>query len=96
MAARFLERRGAQVIERNRRVGRGEIDLLVTFDRLLVAVEVKTVGPRNPGAPIDRFDDAKRFQVRRLANQVQASRVDFIGVRLTATGVEVRWLPGIA
>lgn len=44
LAAWFLERRGYRVRERNLRVGRFEIDLVVERDEWLVFVEVKARG----------------------------------------------------
>jgi putative endonuclease len=42
LAARFLERQGYAIRERNFRCARGEIDLVATRDGYLVFVEVKT------------------------------------------------------
>ncbi len=43
LAADFLTRRGAAIVERNRRVGRSEVDLLARIGGVTVVVEVKTV-----------------------------------------------------
>ena len=102
VAAGFLERRGAVVVERNVRVGRGEIDLIVRFDTQLVAVEVKTVGPGAVASdPIERIDVDKMLRVRRLANQWtqrhrQRIRVDFVGVLQNEQGVAVNWRTAVA
>lgn len=42
LALSHLEQQGYQLVERNYRIGRGEIDLLVVRDGMLVFVEVKT------------------------------------------------------
>ncbi|MCY7351140.1 MAG: YraN family protein [Cytophagaceae bacterium] len=42
IAAEWLVRKGYEVVARNYRAGRGEIDLIVRKDALLVFVEVKT------------------------------------------------------
>ncbi len=75
-------------------VGRGEIDLLIRHDGDLVAVEVKTVGLEAiADDPIERIDDNKLRQVRRLASAMRRGirRVDFVGVRLLPEVVVVNW-----
>ncbi len=117
VAAAFLERRGGTVTARNVCVGSGEIDLLVSFDAGLVAVEVKTIGPNATATdPIDRLTGDKRRQVRSLVallnrrgldrsglgrtgdpeTEGRVDRIDFVGVRVSASGVYVNWRTGVA
>ncbi len=99
MAAAFLVRRGAVVTARNLRVGRGELDLVVRHGGELVAVEVKTIGwEATADEPIDRIDDAKLRQVRRVVNESGRGvrRIDFVGVRLHRNGVIVNWRTHVA
>ncbi len=42
LAARLLQQKGYELVARNFRAGRGEIDLIVRKENLLVFVEVKT------------------------------------------------------
>lgn len=88
----FLRRRGAEILERNRTVEGGEIDLVVAMAGRIVAVEVRC---RRRGDPVDEITDAKIARMRRAARQVGASRVDLVGVRLDADGAWVRWIPGV-
>lgn len=85
--------RGAEILARNQRVGRGEIDLVAAIDGVKVAVEVKTGAGR--ADPVHHFDTAKAAQVRSLAVKCGVHRVDYVGVALSADGAVVRWLPGI-
>jgi len=95
VAARFLERRGVDVVDRNVRVGRDEIDLIVRIDGLLGAIEVKTgLGPGTRAW--ENFDDDKADRIRRAARALSIRRVDLIAVELNADGAVVRWLPGVA
>lgn len=99
VAQRFLAERGAIVLGRNVRVGRGEVDLHLRLRGEVLAVEVKTIAGPDPALdPVDNFTPAKAAQVRRLARQLSppAYRVDFIGVLLQPEGVEVRWIPHAA
>ncbi len=91
IAARFLTDRGATVLERNIRIDRGELDLVVAFDGRRVAVEVKTA--TGDTDPVYHFDTAKSDQVRSLASRRGIHRVDYVGVAITPMGALVRWLP---
>jgi Holliday junction resolvase-like predicted endonuclease len=93
VAARFLEDRGATIVERNARVGRGELDLIVSIKGQVTAVEVKA-GTANSD-PMFHFDEAKQSQVRSLAAQRGIHRIDYVGVVVSARGVAVTWLPCI-
>jgi Holliday junction resolvase-like predicted endonuclease len=76
---------------------------VVRFGDRTVAVEVKTVGGRSVAA-IERIDDTKLRQVRRLANELTLPegrpsgpvRVDFVGIHTTPEGVTVDWRRGVA
>ena len=102
VAAGFLERRGASLVDCNLQVGGGELDLVVRFGRQLVVVEVKTIGLSAIATdPIHRIDQKKLEQVRKLAGHVakryhQAIRVDFVGVRMADHGVEINWRTAVA
>ena len=63
LAARELRRRGYDVLERNRRVGRGEVDLVARHGRTVVLVEVKT---RRTGAFGEARDAIATAKARRL------------------------------
>lgn len=58
-AAAYLEERGYQVMERNYRHRRAEIDLIVKKDDWLVFVEVKTRGSSAYGYPEEFVDEKK-------------------------------------
>jgi Holliday junction resolvase-like predicted endonuclease len=82
---------GLEVVSANINVGRGEIDLLGIDGGTKVAVEVRTT---TGGAdPIDAVGPSKRRQVRSLARQIGAGRVDFVGVGIGPMAVVVHWVP---
>ena len=95
MATQFLEDRGARLLQRNARIGDGELDLVVAFDGQRVAVEVKTTSEASRGEAIFHFNGAKQRRVRLLANRIGARRVDYVGVEVSAVAATVRWLPGV-
>lgn len=61
-AARFLEQKGYQVLERNYRYKKAEIDLIVRKENLLVFVEVKTRTNLAFGMP-ETFVSARKAQL---------------------------------
>ncbi|MGH3649852.1 MAG: YraN family protein [Acidimicrobiia bacterium] len=92
IAGRFLTDRGLEIVARNVEVGRGEIDLLATDRGVRVVVEVRAI--TGAADPVDAIGATKRRRVRRLAGQVGAGRVDFLGVRMSGDDVVVHWVPG--
>jgi Holliday junction resolvase-like predicted endonuclease len=82
------------VVGRNIRSGRGEIDLLVRWPGLLVAVEVKT---RAGADPRTAYTDDKSRAVRQAARLLRPRprRLDLIAVELGRQAVDIRWVPGV-
>jgi putative endonuclease len=81
LAARHLEARGLEVVERNFRTRYGELDIVARDERFLVICEVKTrivrAGPRAPVAPaaqdvlgpLAAIGQRKQRQVRAMARE---------------------------
>jgi putative endonuclease len=67
VAARFLERRGLQIVARNVRSRLGEIDLVARDGPTLVFVEVKARGPHAVDPPQAGVDARKQARLTRLA-----------------------------
>src|SRR2546422_11498524 len=88
IAAEFLMLRGMEVVDRNVRVGRGEIDLVARDRGQVVFIEVKfrTAGGR--ATPFDAVGMKKREHVGRAAAgdlsrrglRERALRIDVVGV----------------
>jgi Holliday junction resolvase-like predicted endonuclease len=94
MAVRLLVKHRVLVLARNLNVGRGEIDILALIRAARSVVEVRSVRQgREWIDPISAFDEAKSRQVRRLAGQVGAGRVDLVTVSFSSAGVDLHWLP---
>lgn len=69
LAAEYLQERGYQIIDRNFRHRRGEIDLIVFQKRLLIFVEVKTRrGNAEWGYPEEAVNNRKARKVVGCAN----------------------------
>jgi len=69
LAADFLIKKGFSVVLRNYRYKRGEIDLIVRKDQLLVFVEVKARSSQSFGFPEEAVNEKKASMVIDAANQ---------------------------
>lgn len=81
LAARFYVDKGFEVLERNWRAGRKEIDLIVRKRNLVVFVEVKSSASKRFGHPAERVDRRKRENLANCASQYIIAR-DLSGVDL--------------
>ena len=66
-AARFLDRRGYDIVERNRTCAAGEADIIARDGEALVFVEVKTRSNTEKGLPSEAVDAGKRRRYERIA-----------------------------
>jgi putative endonuclease len=76
LAARHLEARGFEIVDRNFRTRHGELDLVARDERRIVFCEVKTrivnataapLGSPRPYGPLDSIGVRKRRQIRAMA-----------------------------
>jgi putative endonuclease len=97
LAAEHLARLGFEIVERNYRTRWGELDIVAFDGRTLAFCEVKTRRMSEAGAePLDAVRTRKRAQVRKMAAQWLAERVerpyadilrfDAIGITLDSVG----------
>lgn len=68
-AAQFLKREGCEILEKNFRGKRGEIDLIVRDGRYLVFVEVKYRKNAESGLPEEAVDYRKQRTISRVAQE---------------------------
>ena len=69
LAARFFIDEGFEVLERNWRAGRKEIDLIVRKRNLVVFVEVKSSASKRFGHPAERVGRRKKQNLTDCARQ---------------------------
>ncbi len=100
LAGEHLERAGYEILERNFRCRRGELDIVAAGEGALVFVEVKTRvtgGRSGPSGPLDAIGSNKRRRLRLLAAEWlsarprhrpyrDALRFDAIGVTVNRAG----------
>lgn len=82
VAARYLERHGFTVLDRNWRCGHKELDLVVRNDSTIVFVEVKTRASLDFGSPLEAVTPQK---IRRIVNSADAY------LRLNCIDMDVRF-----
>ena len=92
LAERELRRRGYAVLERNRRVGRGEVDLVARHGGSVVLVEVKTRRTSTFGEARDAISVAKARRLVTLGQRyAQATgttdwRIDVVAIDIAPDG----------
>ncbi len=94
MAADYLANAGLDILERNWRCARGEIDIVAADGRVLVICEVKTRSDVRFGTPLEAITRQKAWRLRRLAAlwlvtqhvMFEEIRIDVVGVLRTAPG----------
>ncbi len=94
MAADYLANAGLDILERNWRCSRGEIDIVAADGRVLVICEVKTRSDVRFGTPLEAITRQKAWRLRRLAAlwlvtqhvMFEEIRIDVVGVLRTAPG----------
>ncbi len=91
--ARYLRKRGYEIIARNVRTRLGEIDLIARHRGVLVFVEVKTRSSGNFAPPELSVDERKRRKLSVLAQaylvglgETVDCRFDILGITLPAGG----------
>ena len=92
LAAEFLKTKGFEIVARNYRFQKAEIDLIVRRDNWLIFVEVKTRSSSSFGEPEDFVDEYKVGHIFRAAEEYIFStdwhghiRFDIVSVKM---GVE--------
>jgi putative endonuclease len=104
-AEEYLVANGYRVLERNLRVGRDEIDLLVEQGDVVAIVEVRLRGPSAYAGPFASVDAKKRSKLVRAAERLWRERwskapspprlrFDVVGVRVDEGGVHVEHVAG--
>ena len=92
LAERELRHRGYVVLERNQRVGRGEVDLVARHSGTVVLVEVKTRRTSTFGEARDAISSAKARRLVNLGHRyAQAThttdwRIDVVAIDIAPDG----------
>lgn len=101
LAREYLARKGLKIIDANRRLGGGELDLVAMDGPVLVFVEVKARRFDAPYAPEESVDKAKQRRLVSAADAylakwqgpLPACRFDVVAVQTGDDGPKLRHLP---
>jgi putative endonuclease len=103
-AARALRAAGLQLLERNFRCRRGELDLIAREGDTLVFIEVRTRTDTNVMTPLESVNERKQARIILLAREYLRTRrmpecrcrYDVVEVTATPWGnvLDIRHLPG--
>jgi putative endonuclease len=107
-AARYLSESGWEILDRNVRFQRKEVDLVIRRGALIAFVEVKGRGGPAYGHPLEAITWRKRLEIEsvarwwmeRFGEQGLSYRFDAVAVerradgRLAITHIEDAWRPG--
>ncbi|MFH1737888.1 MAG: YraN family protein, partial [bacterium] len=74
LAARYMEKRGYKIWERNFRLRRGEIDIIANQADLIIFVEVKSRTSESFGKPFESVTKRKRQTLQRMAETYLVQR----------------------
>ncbi len=74
LASRYLMNMGYQILEKNYRSGREEVDIIGQIGALLVFVEVKSLQKTFHGNPEDRIGEHKKHMLFQAANDYQIDK----------------------
>jgi putative endonuclease len=98
LAARFFIDNGFEILERNWRAGRKEVDLVVKRGQLVVFVEVKAAKSEKFGHPAERVDRKKQENLILVANRyLQEKSISGVDLRfdvVTFVNGELEHYPG--
>lgn len=93
IAARFLERHGWSILDRNYRLGHAEIDLVARSGPIVAFVEVKTRSGSGFGHPLTSVTALKRREIERVARS-WVQRKGRTGDSYRFDAVAVHWRRG--
>lgn len=90
LAAKYLERQGFKIIERNARIGHKEVDLIASHGRTLVFIEVKTRASDTYGEASEAITESKIRNIQEaLAAYWQKHEGKFKDARIDVIAINV-------
>ena len=91
IAAKFLQEKAYDIVQRNYRWARGEIDIIARKDNILVFVEVKTARGNSFGPPENWVDQRKQEQIGMVAEKyLQDNGINGMDCRFDVIAVELQ------
>jgi len=75
-ACKYLEKKGYQVVERNKRLGRGELDIVASLEDILAFVEVK--GHQQRRSSLEAMHQGKQQRMVSAAQTWRGQHPDYM------------------
>ena len=96
IACKFLEDRGYRVVDRNYRIGFGEVDVICEFKGKLVFVEVKARKFLQQGLPEEAVTPRKLASITRVAEHYIATKgLTSVQAQIDVVAIELMHKPPI-
>lgn len=95
MAAEYLAGHGYEILERNYRAGRVEIDIIARHGKIMVFVEVKTRTSEGFGYPEESVDETKQDCIQTCAEEYMVQTGWEGEIRFDIIAVNLKQLPDI-
>jgi putative endonuclease len=89
-ACSYLSGLGYEILERNYRTGRDELDIIARHEGMLVVLEVKTRSSNSHGYPEEFVDAAKQKRMVRAAAKYLEEHFPQASLRFDVISVEIR------
>ena len=87
LAAQYLTNMGYQILEKNYRSGRAEVDIIGQIGALIIFIEVKSLQKTFYGNPEDRIGEHKKHMLFQAANDYQMDKNWHKEIRFDAISV---------
>lgn len=93
LAEQFLQKKGFEILARNIRLKKGEIDIIAKDGNTTVFIEVKTRSNTNFGDPLSAITPRKFYnfqkaaQIYRKQHKIFDYRFDLIGITIGVNGI---------
>lgn len=100
LAADYLSEKGYQILERNYRSGKAEIDIIAFFENQIIIVEVKARAEKRINEPKESVNAAKRKLLIQAANdyieqneRVEEVRFDIVSIIKKGKNFSIEHIP---
>ncbi|MFQ5708236.1 MAG: YraN family protein [bacterium] len=88
LATRYLKQHAFEIIDRNYRWARGEIDIVAKKENTLIFVEVKTARQKGFGSPESWVDERKQRQIGQVAQHyLQEKEIEEMDCRFDVVAI---------
>lgn len=101
LACRYLQKQGFKLLQQNYRCTKGEIDLIMQDQAVIVFVEVRYRSSKDYGSALETINKAKISKLKNSATYFlqkknwlyrMDSRFDIVAINASESGEEIDWI----